>query len=156
MKNLSTAVVKNNSITSFYLFLNYDVTIYDDVNFHPSTPMMSYFFLFLDDDVSPWGIVTMLFLDDDVIPFSMAATPPPPPWRRTVIYTLLIMTLPILPELVRGIHSSSNVFRLTLMRIRSLFFVRTVPVWNALSSASVHADCVTAFHSSIRNSLFHR
>ena len=35
------------------------------------------------------------------------------------------------------------------------FFVRTVPVWNALSSASVHADCVTAFHSNIRNSLFH-
>ena len=28
-------MVKNNSITSLYLFLNYDITVYDDAPLHP-------------------------------------------------------------------------------------------------------------------------
>ena len=34
-------MVKNNSITSFYLFLNYDITVYDDVPLHPDDVTMS-------------------------------------------------------------------------------------------------------------------
>ena len=66
-------MVKNNSITSFYLFLNYDITIYDDEPFHPDDvttlflvydahpppPNVTNIFLVYDvvvsDDVTPWG-----------------------------------------------------------------------------------------------------
>ena len=62
-------------------------------------------------------------------------------------------TVSTIRELVHSTHSSSIFAHLTLMRISFLFFVRSVPVWNALSPASVCADSVAAFHSCIYNNI---
>ena len=50
-------MVKENSITSFYLFLNYDITFYDDVLLLPDDVTI----LYLDYDVCP--LHPILFLD---------------------------------------------------------------------------------------------
>ena len=49
---LSTAMVKNNSIT-LYLLLNYDITVYDDVLLHPELIFFLVYDVIVPDDVIP-------------------------------------------------------------------------------------------------------
>ena len=54
-----TSVTKNNSITSFYLFWNYDVTP-PKTPYTPHPDDVTILYLDYDDDINLWGIVTSL------------------------------------------------------------------------------------------------